>query len=65
MQGLNDFLVLGLVTVASFSSGALLDLYGWETVQLAAAPALAVAEGAIGWLTLIERRRRRDPDMVT
>jgi len=64
VQGLNDFLVLGLVTVASFSSGALLDLYGWETVQLAAAPALAVAGGAIGWLTLIERRRRRDPDFV-
>ncbi len=56
IQGLNDFLVLGLVTVASFGSGALLTLYGWEMVQLAMAPALMVAGGALFWLTLAERR---------
>ena len=56
IQGLNDFLVLGLVTVASFGSGALLTLYGWETVQLAMAPALVVAGGALFWLSLAERR---------
>lgn len=56
VQGLNDFLVLGLVTVASFGSGALLTLYGWETVQAAMAPALVVAGSALVWLTLAERR---------
>ena len=55
VQGLNDFLVLGLVTVASVSSGALLTLYGWETVQLAMAPALAVAAAALVWLTVTEK----------
>jgi MFS family permease len=52
VQGLNDFLVFGLVTIASFSSGALLDAYGWETVQYAMGPALIVAGAAIIWLIL-------------
>jgi len=52
VQGLNDFLVFGLVTVASFSSGALLDSYGWEAVQIAMGPALLVAGLAIVWLSL-------------
>jgi MFS family permease len=56
VQGFNDFLVLGLVTVASVSSGALLSLFGWETVQLAMAPALLVAAAALVWLTATERR---------
>jgi MFS family permease len=56
VQGVNDFLVLGLVTTASFSSGALLTLYGWRTVQLAMAPALLVAFAALAWLTISERQ---------
>ena len=40
VQGLNDFLVLGLVAVGSFGSGALLDAFGWTAVQYAMAPAL-------------------------
>jgi predicted MFS family arabinose efflux permease len=60
IQGLNDFLVLGLVTVASFGSGALLNLYGWSTVQLAMAPALLVACVAVVWLALTKRPDRHD-----
>ncbi|MEE8249816.1 MAG: MFS transporter [Gammaproteobacteria bacterium] len=52
VQGLNDFLVFGLVTVASFCSGALLHTYGWTTVQLAMVPALAVAGAAVLWLAI-------------
>lgn len=52
VQGLNDFLVFGLVSVASFSSGALLDAHGWDVVQYAMAPALVLAGGAIIWLVL-------------
>ncbi|MDH3418778.1 MAG: MFS transporter [Gammaproteobacteria bacterium] len=59
VQGLNDFLVLGLVTAASFSSGALLSLFGWNTVQLAMTPALFVAAAALVWLTTSERRAPR------
>jgi MFS family permease len=50
VQGLNDFLVFGLVTVASFSSGALLYAYGWSAVQFAMIPALALAGLAVFWL---------------
>ena len=57
VQGLNDFLVLGTVSLASLSSGALLNLYGWPVVQLAAAPALVIAGSALVWLGVSKRRR--------
>jgi MFS family permease len=50
VQGLNDFLVLGLVALGSFASGALLDTFGWSAVQYAMAPALVVALAGIAWL---------------
>lgn len=50
VQGLNDFLVLGFVAFGSFSSGALLDAYGWNAVQYAMFPALAAALAGIVWL---------------
>jgi MFS family permease len=56
VQGLNDFLVLGLVAVGSFGSGALLDAFGWSAVQLAMAPALVVALAGVVWLGLAGRR---------
>ena len=52
VQGLNDFLVLGLVAVGSFGSGALLDAFGWTTVQYAMAPALLVAFAGLAWLRI-------------
>ena len=33
VQAANDFLVFGTVAIASFSSGRLLNLSGWETVN--------------------------------
>jgi MFS family permease len=56
VQGLNDFLVLGLVAVGSFGSGALLDAFGWSAVQYAMAPALLLALAGIAWLGLVGRR---------
>jgi len=58
VQGLNDFLVFGLVATASFSSGALLSLYGWATVQFAMAPGLLVAGAALCWLSVQARARK-------
>ena len=58
VQGLNDFLVLGLVAVGSFGSGALLDAFGWSAVQYAMAPALLLALAGIAWLGLAGRRPR-------
>jgi MFS family permease len=51
VQGLNDFLVFGLVAVASFSSGALLNGFGWPSVQYAMIPALTIAAIALSWFS--------------
>jgi len=58
VQGLNDFLVFGLVAAASFGSGALLDRYGWHAVQLAMIPGLVLSAAALGWLALATLRER-------
>ena len=58
MQGLDDVLVSGLVTIASFGSGAILQIYGWKYVQYAMIPALSLAVMAILWLAIKTRRAR-------
>ena len=56
MQGLNDLIVFGGVTMASFSSGGLMNCsggspqQGWELVNLAMVPFLVLAGGALIWL---------------
>jgi len=55
VQGLNDFLVMGLTTLASFSSGMLMTHLGWEAVNTAVIPLLAMASAALMWLTSRER----------
>lgn len=61
MQGLNDLIVFGGVTVASFSSGRLMNCSGdsvqagWTAVNMAMIPFLALAGGALIWLALRPR----------
>lgn len=61
MQGLNDLLVFGGVTVASLASGGLMNCSGgtpeagWAAVNIAMAPFLALAGGALIWLLLRPR----------
>jgi hypothetical protein len=56
LQGLNDFVVFGGVTLASLSSGGLMNCSGgsvqtgWQLVNLAMLPFLALAGGALIWL---------------
>lgn len=58
MQGLNDMIVFGSVTVASLSSGGLMNCSGgtpqegWMAVNLAMVPFLALAGGALIWLVM-------------
>ena len=55
-QAAHDFLMFGAITAASFSSGALLNAYGWRLVNLAVIPFLAVALATIiGFAFLRER----------
>ena len=63
LQGLNDSIVFGGVFVASLASGGLLNCSGstaqagWNLVNLAMLPFLALAGAALVWLTI---RRRQD-----
>ena len=61
-QALNDFLVFGTVALASLSSGVLLQLFGWQTVNLGALPFIGLTTAAIVWLALRRRHEaRRQP----
>jgi MFS family permease len=61
MQGLNDVIVFGGVTLASFSSGGLMNCTGgsveagWQAVNIAMLPFLVLAGGALIWLALRPR----------
>tara|TARA_R110002096_G_scaffold147748_1_gene308122 strand:+ start:356 stop:1579 length:1224 start_codon:yes stop_codon:yes gene_type:complete len=58
MQGLNDLLVFGGVTVASLFSGGLMNcsggsvVEGWQAVNIAMLPFLVLAGAALIWLAL-------------
>ena len=43
VQGWNDFILFGFVAFASFSSGGLLHLFGWDLINWLLLPVLAVA----------------------
>ena len=64
VQGLNDMIVFGGVTMASFASGMLMNCSGgsaregWSAVNLAMIPLLTLAGAALIWLWL----RPDDPD---
>jgi len=61
VQGMNDMIVMGCVTVASVASGGLMNCSGgspqegWIAVNLAMAPFLAIAGGALIWLVMRPR----------
>ncbi len=58
VQGMNDFAVFGMVTIASFASGGLMNATGasaqegWTAVNMAMIPFLVLAGGALIWFTL-------------
>jgi MFS family permease len=64
LQGLNDLVVFGGVTMASFSSGGLMNCAGgsveagWQMVNLAMLPFLVLAGGALIWLWLRPQESR-------
>ena len=62
IQGMNDALVFGCVTLASLASGGLMNCsggtaaQGWTAVNLAMVPFLVLAGGALIWLVLRPRQ---------
>ena len=61
MQGMNDLIVFGCVTVASPAPGGLMNcaggdpVEGWAAVNMAMVPFLVLAGGSLTWLMM--RRR--------
>jgi len=64
MQGMNDLIVFGGVTLASFSSGGLMNCSGgspqagWAAVNMAMLPFLVLAGGALIWLAMRPKAMR-------
>ena len=62
VQGLNDTIGFGIVTVASLASGGLMNcagcsaVQGWNMVHIGMIPLLALAGGALIWLVTTSRR---------
>ena len=55
VQALNEFTTFGTVAISSFSAGAVNHLFGWNVINLATLPLLAVV--AIAIILLILHRR--------
>ena len=49
-QGFNDLLVFATMTITAASSGALLQAFGWSTLNLAIMPTLLLTFAFSAWL---------------
>jgi MFS family permease len=50
VQGVNNFAVSGLQTIASFSSGGILAMWGWNAVPIVLIPVSLLMLLLIGWV---------------
>jgi MFS family permease len=57
-QGANDSAIFVMMALSSFSSGLIVTNLGWNSVNYAALPLVAVIMAAIAWLALLNRRQR-------
>ena len=55
-QGLNDFLVFGTTALTSLSAGSLLAVLGWDAVNYAVLPMVALALAMIAWLATHQKK---------
>jgi len=58
VQGLNEQVVFGSMAVASIASGLLLELIGWEAINILAIPVATSAVLLLGWGDLRRRRQQ-------
>ena len=56
VQAANDFMVFTMVAAASFSSGALQHMVGWQAVNAAVALPMLIAFAGATWLMRVRRR---------
>ena len=58
VQGFNDFLIFGTITMAALGSGNLLFFFGWQIVNYGVLPFLAAVLLLVLWLVRSEARKR-------
>jgi MFS family permease len=56
-QGMNDMSIFAVSLASSLSAGALLQIVGWQTLNLLLLPWLGLAALALIWLSIDNRRR--------
>ena len=56
VQGLNEQVVFGVMAVASIASGVLLELIGWQAINVLAIPVATLAILALAWGRCVARR---------
>jgi len=56
-QGVNELAIFCMMSVSSLSSGMIVTNAGWEKVNYAATPLIAIVAVALAWLLLSQRRR--------
>ena len=61
VQAANEFVLFGIVALASFSSGGILAGAGWTIVNVIVLPVVVVCVGLIGWRTMMEKRSASAP----
>jgi MFS family permease len=61
-QGVNDFTIFTIVTIASLTSGVLLHNFGWQIVNIGVIPLLLLILISITWLALKQRRDEQVPE---
>ena len=57
VEGFDDFLVFGTVTIASLLSGPLMALGGWNAINYLVFPAIAICLAALGSGVMMRRRQ--------
>jgi predicted MFS family arabinose efflux permease len=60
-QGVNDFIVFSIMGVSSLASGAMVSTAGWEAMNRAVLPFLAVIAASVLWLDWRRRRHAAAP----
>jgi MFS family permease len=55
VQAFNDFLIFGAMAISSFSSGQLLEYFGWQAVNEVVFPTVFVAGALLAWLATRKR----------
>ena len=58
-QGFNDFVVYSAIALAAFGAGEIESLWGWQAINLATVPAIALIGSAVAWLAVQRHKAAR------